>query len=226
MKLLIGIPAYNEERAIGFVINSLPKKLPGVTKIKTIVVDDGSSDNTMTLAQKKGVTVARHLLNRGLGASLKTIFEFARIKKFDLLVTMDADGQHDSGDISKIIRPVLNNKYDVVIGSRWKKKGNAPFSRMLINKFANLLTFIFYGVNTSDSQSGFRCFNKKSLLLIKQQSDGMEVSSEIFREIKHNKLKFTEIPIKAIYTDYSQAKGQRLENAPNVFIQLLLRLLR
>ena len=165
-------------------------------------------------------------MNIGLGGAIKTIIEFAQKNEFDYLITMDADGQHDSKDLLNIVKPVVSKKSDVSIGSRWVKKNNAPLSRIIINKLANLLTFIFYGVKTSDSQSGLRCFNKKSISLINLQTDGMEVSSEIFRELKNNNLSFTEVPIKAIYTNYSQTKGQRLDNAPNVFIQLLLRLLR
>lgn len=226
MKLLIGIPAYNEELVIGMVLKSLPHKIPGISRIDVLVVDDGSTDRTAEIAKKEGVLVARHLLNRGLGAVLKTIFEFARANNYDILVTMDADGQHDSRDLVNVIRPVVNNISDISIGSRWTKKNNAPVLRVFVNQLANLLTYIFYGIKTSDSQSGFRCLNNKSISCINVQSDGMEISSEIFREIKNNNLSFSQVPIKAIYTGYSQSKGQKLENAPNVFIQLLLRLLR
>lgn len=226
MNLLIGIPAYNEEPILAKVLNSLPRKISAISKISVLVVDDGSSDKTALIAEKNGALVARHLLNRGLGGALKTIFEFALDNQYDFLVTMDADGQHQSSDLKKLIKPVIENKTDVSIGSRWLKKGNAPLLRIIINKFANILTFIMFGIFSSDSQSGLRVFNKKSLSKIKIQTDGMEVSSEILREISKNKLKLIEIPISAIYTDYSQKKGQKLENAPNVILQLILRLLR
>ena len=226
MNLLIGIPAFNEEKTIGKVISSLPKKIPAISRIIVLVVDDGSSDSTCDAAKKQGALVARHILNRGLGGALKTVFEYARINKFDVLVTMDADGQHDSRDLLKLIGPIVSKKSDVVIGSRWIVRNDAPFSRLLINRLANFITYIFFGTKTSDSQSGLRVFNNKSINLIKLQTDGMEVSTEFFREIERNKLKHQELPIKVIYTDYSKSKGQRLENAPNVFIQLLLRLLR
>lgn len=226
MKLLIGIPAYNEEQTVGKVIGSIPDKIPGLSEIRILVVDDGSTDRTAKVAGQNRTTVVRHLLNRGLGAVLKTIFEYARLNSFDILVTMDADGQHSSKDLVNMLSPVIKKISDVSIGTRWIKKSNAPKSRVVINHLANLLTFIFFGIKTTDSQSGFRCFNKKSISLIHLQSDGMEISSEIFREISQKGLIFKEVPIRAIYTDYSKSKGQQLENAPNVFIQLLLRLLR
>src|SRR3989344_896788 len=226
MILFLGIPAFNEQSSIGKVISSLPKRIPGISRIKVFVVDDGSSDNTYGIAKKHGAFVVRHILNRGLGGALKTVFEYARTDNIDILATLDADGQHDSRDLLKLIGPVVSNKADIAIGSRWKKSNDAPRSRLLINRLANLLTYIFFGVKTTDFQSGLRVFNKNSIKLIKLQTDGMEVSTEFFREIERNKLKYREIPIKAIYTDYSKSKGQRLENAPNVFIQLLLRLLR
>lgn len=226
MRLLIGIPAYNEERMIGRVIKSLSKKISGVRKIDVLVVDDGSVDRTREIAKRSGVIVLTHLLNRGLGGSLKTIFTYAKAKDYDILVTFDADGQHKVNDLSKVLTPVLKKKKDIVIGTRWKRRKNAPFSRLIINSFANLATFFLYGIKTSDSQSGLRVFNKEAIDKIKLQTDGMEVSSEVFREIKRNRLRYGEVPIKAVYTDYSIGKGQKLSNAPNVFMKLFLRLLR
>lgn len=226
MKLLIGIPAFNEEKVIGKVLSSLPKKIRGIKKIDVLVVDDGSSDQTGEVAKKSHVIVLTHLLNRGLGGSLKTIFTYAKAKDYDILVTFDADGQHEANDLPKVLEPILENKSDVVIGTRWKKKKEVPFSRLIINNFANIVTFLLYGIKTSDSQSGLRVFSKNAIAKIKLQTDGMEVSSEIFKEIRRNKLRYKEVPIEAIYTDYSIAKGQKLAEAPNVFIKLFLRLLR
>ncbi|OGG16319.1 hypothetical protein A3D78_06835 [Candidatus Gottesmanbacteria bacterium RIFCSPHIGHO2_02_FULL_39_14] len=226
VNLLIGIPAYNEAKILGRVLKSLPRKIPGIANINVLVVDDGSTDGTAKVAESAGIIVARHLVNRGLGGALKTVFAYARKNNFDFLVTMDADGQHDSQDLTRILTPLINKRNDVVIGSRWLKPNSAPFSRRFMNKLANYVTLIFFGISTTDSQSGFRAFNKKSIAAVNLQTDGMEVSSEIFREIISHKLSVREVPIKAIYTDYSKKKGQSLANAPNVLIQLLLRLLR
>lgn len=226
MKILIGIPAFNEEKMIAHVVTSVQTvtKKPGNTEI--LVVDDGSTDATAKIAVQCGASVISHILNRGLGGALKTIFAYASMNKYDILVTFDADGQHDPRDIRKLIAPILKKRADVVIGSRWLGSHSVPLPRLIINKLANMMTFFLYGIYSSDSQSGLRAFGKKAIKLVKIQTDGMEVSSEIFQNIYRNRLKFTEIPVEPIYTPYSLKKGQRITNAPNVAIQLLLRLLR
>lgn len=226
MKLLIGIPAYNEEKVVGSVIRSIINSSKNIIKTDILVVDDGSTDSTFKEAEKQGVLTIKHILNRGLGGSLKTIISYAKYKDYDILVTFDADGQHNPSDILKLIEPIIKGEKDVVIGSRWRLSNNAPLSRVIINKLANLITFLLFSFWTSDSQSGLRALNKKAIRQINLQSDGMEVSSEFFREIYINKLRFQEVPITVRYTSYSQAKGQKLSNAPNVFFHLFMRLLR
>ena len=226
MKMLIGIPAYNEEKLISQVIRSLPKKLKGVENIDVLVVDDGSTDKTAQKAKEEGTKVLRHILNRGLGGALKTIFAYAKSQDYDLLVTFDADCQHHPSDVVKMIKPLIKDKKDVVIGSRWKLSKNIPLSRLIVNKLANVITYLIFSVWSSDSQSGLRAFNKRAIKLIELQSDGMEVSSEFFRETYRNSLNFQEVPIVVKYTSYSQNKGQRLTNAPSVLFHLFMRLLR
>lgn len=226
MKLLIGIPAYNEQEMISQVIKSLPRKIEGIEKIDILVVDDGSTDQTAKIAQNLGVYVLRHILNRGLGGALKTIFSYFRSKNYDILVTFDADGQHNPADIFNLVKPIIRGEKDISIGSRWQKSRNIPFARKIINKFANIITYLLFSVWTSDSQSGLRAFSKKAVQLIDLQSDGMEVSSEFFREIYRHRLRYNEVPIVVQYTSYSQTKGQKLSNAPNVFFHLFMRLLR
>lgn len=226
MKLLVGIPAFNEEKSIATVIDKIPRKIEGIGKVEVLVVDDGSRDRTRDEAQLTGATVLVHLINRGLGGALKTIFAYAREKNYDFLVTCDADGQHDPKDINGIIKILREHAIDVVISSRWRKPRSGMISRYLINLFANVLTFLLFGVWTTDSQSGLRGFTKKAFERITIHSDGMEVSSEFFAEIQRNKLKFVEIPIRAVYTDYSKQKGQRLTNGFHVFLELIIRLLK
>ncbi|MBI3379819.1 glycosyltransferase family 2 protein [Candidatus Gottesmanbacteria bacterium] len=226
MKLLIGIPAYNEELMIGNVIESLPKRIPDFEKVDILVVDDGSSDNTRKVAKDCKAIVLSHIINRGLGAALKTILAYAKINDYDILITFDADGQHNPKYIKRILESILDHKANIVIGSRWKDINDAPRSRIIVNQIANIITFLLFGVKTSDSQSGLRVLDKKSITNIKLFSDGMEVSSEFFKEIYRNKLIYKEVKIDAIYTKYSIAKGQQLTNAPSILLNLILRLLR
>lgn len=225
--LLVAIPAYNEEKTIGEVISQIPKKLSLINKIKVIVIDDGSIDKTSQIAKKKGAKVVRHIINRGLGAALKTAFIAAYELGVDILVTLDADGQHNPADIEKLIEPISKENYDIVVGSRLLTDNKLmPYPRKLINRLANLLTFIISGVWSSDSQSGFRAFSSHAISKIDLITQRMEVSSEIFREIKKHNLSYSEVSIKPVYTQYSLDKGQKMLNAPNVFFKLLIRLLR
>lgn len=223
--MLIGIPAFNEEKMIGEVIKSLPKKIKGINHVDILVVDDGSTDKTGLIAKKYKIKTLQHIINRGLGGALKTIFAYARMKSYDILVTFDADGQHNPEDLDRLTKPIINRRTDIVIGTRWANKSKVPLSRIIVNKIANAATYFLYGVISSDSQSGFRVFGKKAINKISLQNDGMEVSSEIFKEIHKNKLNFREVPIIPVYTNYSISKGQKLSNAPNIVIQLLIRLL-
>lgn len=226
MKLLIILPAYNEEEKIGDVLKNLPQKIKGIAKIEKVVIDDGSTDNTFKISKKSKATVLKHSINRGLGGAIGTGFEYARNIKADIVVTFDSDGQHRPQDIAPLIKPILEKKADVVIGSRFLKMSKIPPDRIIINILSNIATFFLFGTYTSDSQSGLRAFNNKAIEKIEIKTQKMEVSSEIFKEIRRNNLKFIEIPIQAIYTEYSRRKGQKNSNALPIFYKLFLRLAR
>lgn len=221
MKLVIVIPAYNEEKIIGQVLDSLPQKIARISKIETVVVNDGSEDNTEFEVRKRKTTILSHHLNRGLGGALGTGMEYAKVVNADIVVTLDADGQHDPKDINRVIEPIIKKKADFVIGSRLRGQG-MPIDRKIVNWIGNLVTFLLFGVLTSDSQSGFRALSKQALFKIKLQMNKMEVSSEFLREAKRHHLKIVEVPIKVFYTEYSKAKGQKSVNAINIFTKLLL----
>lgn len=226
-KLLIAIPAYNEQTTIGRVIGKIPRKIKEIKKINILVVDDGSFDQTKVIARKNKARVISHIINRGLGASLMTIFFVAKKMEADILVTIDADCQHDPKDIPSLVKPIINKQSDVVIGSRLlNSDAPMPVLRKIVNYLANIITYMLSGVWSTDSQSGFRAFSKKAINSIKLISQRMEVSSEIFQEIKKNNLRYCEIPIKSIYTKYSLTKGQSVLNALNVAYKLLIGLIR
>jgi len=216
MKLVVVIPAYNEEKAISQVIEEVKKYTENI-----IVVDDGSTDKTNWLAKKQRVIVYRHLVNRGLGGALATGIEAALNHKADIILTFDADGQHPAEDIPKLIKPIIKSEADVVIGSRFFKKNKIPFNRKIANFIGNIITFILFGIWVSDSQSGLRCFNKKAAKTLKIETSSMEVSSEIIKEIKKHHLRLKEIPIKAIYTTYSLSKGQNFILGIKTLIKLI-----
>ena len=218
-KEYIVIPAYNEEKSLGKVIDNLRKN--GFENI--IVVDDGSIDNTFEVAKNKKVKVYSHIINRGLGGALNTGISAALINNANIIATCDADGQHDPKDVKKAIEYLKKEKLDVVIGSRLINSKGMPASRRFLNSGASFITQLLFGVYSTDTQSGLRVFTKESAEKIIIKTNKMEVSSEIIKEIGRNKLKFKEIPIKAIYTDYSMEKGQGGMNAFNVAYKLMLR---
>ncbi len=227
MKLTLIIPAFNEERVITQVLRNAKKELSGIPNLEIVVVDDGSSDATSSRAQEQNVTVLRHPINRGLGGALGTGLEYAKRHNTDIAVTFDADGQHDAKDIRRVIEPIVKNKADVVIGSRTLEGFNKiPFDRKVIILLSNVVTRLLYGLKTTDSQSGFRAFSRTALQLLNIKTQGMEVSTEFFSEIKTKKLECTEIPISVIYSEYSRSKGQSNLNAFSVLARLLLRIAR
>ena len=225
-KLIIIIPAFNEEKVIGIVLLRLKKVLNSFKGLdcRIVVVNDSSTDKTAQEAEKQKVVVLSHPINRGLGGALFTGFKYAKRKKADYLVTMDSDGQHDAGDIKKILQPIIEKKADLVIGIRNIQK--MPFDRRIITFFSSMLTFLLFGVWCEDTQSGFRAFDRKAIEQISIKTQKMEVSSEFFSEIKKNDLKYAKVPIKVIYTEYSRNKGQSNLNSINVLVKLILRRVR
>lgn len=226
MKLIIVVPAFNEQKVIHKVIKSLPRRVAGFKSQEVIVVNDGSTDDTYSEAKKANVKIISHDLNRGLGAAIKTGLSWAKKNRADIALTFDSDGQHHKGDIKRVIDPLLKKHADLVIGSRFLKKQKIPLDRVIINKLANLMTLIIFGVSSSDSQSGLRAFSKKALNNIDFKGERMDFSSEILSEAKKHNLTVAEVPIQAIYTDYSRAKGQKNFNAIPIMIRFLVRFLR
>jgi glycosyltransferase involved in cell wall biosynthesis len=216
--VIIVIPAYNEEHSIIAVIRGL--KQQGFATL--IVVDDGSSDLTSDLARQEGVILLRHILNRGLGGALGTGISAALRLGAELIVTFDADGQHDPNDIGRLLKPIENGEADVVIGSRMLAPIGMPYSRRLANWTANLVTYLLFQVWTTDSQSGLRAFSRQAVTRMQLLTSGMEVSSEIIAETVKNRLKWKEVPVKAIYTDYSLSKGQSFKVGIKTLMRLIL----
>lgn len=226
MKLIIIVPAFNEQKVIYDVLKSLPGRIKNFKSQEIVVINDGSTDDTYNQAKKNKVQIISHVLNRGLGAAIKTGLIWAKENEADVAVTFDSDGQHNANDITKVIKPILEKKADLTIGSRFLKKQRVPPDRVIINKLANILTLIIFGVSSSDSQSGLRAFNKKALENIDFKAERMDFSSEILSEAKKHNLAVAEVPIKAIYTDYSRAKGQKNLNAIPIMIRFLVRFLK
>lgn len=217
MKTIAVVPAYNEETTLAGVLERL-RPFADIC----VVVDDGSHDATARIARDHGTVVVRHAINRGLGAALGTGFETALRLGGEAIVCLDADGQHEPADLPRFVE-ALENGADVVIGSRLLHPQGMPLHRRLANWMGNLVTFVLFGAWVTDSQSGYRGFRREALQQIQIRTNRMEVSSEIIAETRRNHLHLVEIPIEAIYTDYSLSKGQSFAVGLKTLAKLVLR---
>jgi len=213
------MPAYNEAKKICSVISALKKS--GYHNI--IVVNDGSTDATSTLAEKSGAIVVSHSINRGLGGALGTGISAAlKFTSAQVFVTFDSDGQHDVSDIKKVVEPIFSGEADAVIGSRLINPEGMPLIRRFGNWQLNIITFLLFGKMVTDSQSGLRAFSRDAASKMRIQTNTMEVSSEIISLISENHLRLREVPIKAIYSKYSLSKGQTNLNGFKIAFKLFV----
>lgn len=197
MDIIVGIPAYNEEKNIASII----VKLKRITN-KIIVCNDGSSDLTGDIAKELGVEVINHQKNLGYGASIRSIFLKAKEMNADMLVTFDGDGQHRIEDIQKVIEPIINKKCDISIGSRFLSEDSIdeiPDYRKFGIRMITKITNVSINEKLSDSQSGFRAYSKKALTEIHPSDQGMGISTEILIKASNKDLIIAEVPIRVLY---------------------------
>lgn len=222
-KACVVIPAFNEASVIESVVRDVRKKLSTLPlDTHVVVVDDGSKDITAQVADAAGAHVIRHILNSGAGSATATGLSYAYQQGCDIAVTMDADGQHSSDDVITGINTILKSDVDLLIGSRLIDSKGMSRVKILGNKGLSIITFLLFGINTTDSQSGLRVFSKKSLQSLRWKTSGYEFCSEMLWRAKQLGLIIDEYPIQAIYTDYSKTKGQNNWNAINI-VKLLLK---
>lgn len=217
-KIFIVIPAYNEEDSIAKVITDLRKN----DYNNIIVVNDGSSDNTVGIARRDGVTVISHPINLGQGSAIQTGLESALSMGAGIIITFDADGQHMAKDIKRLVKPVTEGKAEVALGSRFlNNKSNTPWAKRLVLKGGIILLFLMYGIKLSDTHNGLRAFSAGAASKMRLVSHGMEHASEIIEKIKLEKIPFVEVPVTIRYTSYSVEKGQGISNSINIFFKML-----
>lgn len=218
------VPAYNEEPTIGDVLDDL---LGYFRREEIVVVNDGSRDGTLEIARSKGVHVLTHLVNRGLGGALGTGIAYALRKNARLILTFDADGQHLLSDALRVMKPVAEGRADFAVGSRLKGDvSQMPFVKRFGNFVLDAITALFAGKYVSDSQSGLRCFNRACASRIRITCDRYAVSSEIIIEAAKNRCRIVEVPIRAVYTDYSMRKGTNVLEGVKIALNLLFDKLR
>ncbi len=212
------IAAYNEGERLGVTLRGL---LPFARNV--VVVDDGSRDDTAAIAGRFPVWVLKHPLNRGQGAALQTGLDFALAKGAEILVTFDADNQHDANDLPAVIAPVLAGTAEVALGSRFLGRvENIPTSRKLILKAGVLFTRFVSRIAVTDTHNGFRAFSRSAAERIRITQDRMAHASEILDEIRAQGLRYVEVPVTVRYSAATLAKGQSSWNAVRVAWQFLI----
>jgi glycosyltransferase involved in cell wall biosynthesis len=199
---LVIIPAFNEEKSIATIIYDIKKYIDHV-----VVIDDHSSDDTGKIARNFGATVIRHPENKGVGAAMKTGIAYAKKLKPNIIITIDADGQHRPEDIPSLIGPIIEGRADFVLGSRFltKEPKNMAFKKKVGNKLLSLIVSFLAGVRLTDTQTGFRAFNKKALLSLNLVSD-FTYTQEMILVLCHNGFRCVEVPVQIHSRKYGESK--------------------
>jgi len=212
MRPFVIIPAYNEAKHLGDVITRTNKFCKDI-----IVVDDGSRDKTRAVAKAGNAVVLTHLVNLGKGAALKTGCDFAISHGADILIALDADGQHDPEEIPRFLAG-LQEGSSIVFGIRQFNQAMPlvlRFGNWAISLCANLL----YHVRLSDTQCGYRAFTREAYGKIRWNSSDYSMESEIVAKTGRERLKYSQIPITTVYSD--KYKGTTVLDGIRIMINMV-----
>ncbi len=197
------LPAYNEEQKIYDVVKKTSKFVD-----KIVVCDDGSNDQTYENAEKAGAIVIKHSTNKGKGAAMRTLFDYAKKLDGDVIITMDSDGQFLPEEIPKLVNSLVENNADIVTGYRFENEKDMPSYRKFGNKVLDKMTNLSTELPVRDSQSGFRAYSKKAINSIKFSTDGFGADSEILINASRKKLKIIEEPVTVIYHNIGKTSSK------------------
>ena len=217
------VPAFNEGPMITTVVGEVV-----ASGAHAVVVDDHSADDTGERAHAAGALVVRHPVNLGQGAALQTGIDLAVQRGARILVTFDADGQHRLEDAFRLAQAIHEDRADIVCGSRFMGTAarGIPVSRTLTLKAAAIFTRLTSGVRVTDAHNGLRAMNRHAATTIRLTHNRMAHASELVSQVGRYKLRFLELPVEILYTEYSMRKGQRLSNSLNILADLFLGWLR
>ncbi|MGD0977554.1 MAG: glycosyltransferase family 2 protein [Candidatus Bathyarchaeia archaeon] len=204
--IVVGIPAFNEEKTIAKVVLKAQKHAD-----KVVVCDDGSTDLTADIARRMDAEVIRHDRNLGYGASIRSLFTRAKELDADVLVTLDADGQHDPDEIPTVVKPIIEGAADVVIGSRFTDNGSTSDMRWYRQAGIKLITRLTNNASkyhVKDAQSGFRAYGRRSLENLDVSENGMGASVELLLDANKHGLKIQEVPTTCNYSRGNETSTQ------------------
>ncbi|WHE07037.1 glycosyltransferase family 2 protein [Thermoanaerobacterium thermosaccharolyticum] len=191
--IIVIVPAYNEEKTIDSVIYNIKKN----KDVDILVVNDGSSDKTSLIAKNNGVIVIDLPFNLGIGGCMQTGYKYAYKNGYDIAIQIDADGQHDARFIDELIKPILNDEADLVIGSRYIKKTNyrGSYFRRTGSRFFTFLLKILTGYAIYDSTSGFRAANRKVIKYFSESYPQDYPEVEVIAKLSKKGFRMREIPV-------------------------------
>jgi len=214
---IVGVPAFNEERTVSDIVK---RSLVHVDKV--IVCDDGSSDDTVSKAKEAGAIVISHKKNLGKGAAMKSLFKEAKKLNADVMVTIDGDGQFLPEEIPKLIEPIIEGDYDIVLGYRFDNRNEMPTYRKFGNVVLDKITSAASALPFRDTQGGFRAYSKKAVEQIKFLTDGFGADSEILVDASRKDLKITEKKVTVIYdTGGKTSTKHPVKHSGDVVVSLL-----
>ncbi len=200
MKTCILIPAFNEEPNIGEVV-----KKAKIFGYEVIVIDDGSSDNTGEVSKAQGALIIKHERNLGKGRSLQDGFKYALMHGFEVVITMDGDGQHRPESIPNFIEKAKSSDAGLIIGNRMKNTKEMPLIRVLTNRFMSWLISKKVHQKVPDTQCGYRLIRRKIIEEVSLNSSNFEIESEVIIKAARLGVKIESIPIMSVYaTENSQ----------------------
>ena len=230
MKLMVLIPAFNEEETIGKVVRRIPPCFEGIDEVSILVVDDGSKDCTAENARKAGAIVISHSMNRGVGGAFSTGLNTALELGADLMVNIDADGQFSPDDIPDLIQPILTGSADFVIGDRFtdeqgelRKPENMSSIKFWGNQRMSQLISFLTRKQFNDVSCGFRAYSKEAMLQLNLTGE-FTYTQESFLDLANKGLEITTVPVKVIY--FSDRKSRVAGNILKYMIRTLNIILR
>lgn len=218
MRVVAVIPAFNEEARVANVVRDAQRYVDTV-----IVIDDGSVDQTAARAGEAGALVLKHAENCGAGAATMTGIHAARRLGAGALITLDADEQHDPADIPELLRPIAEQRADIVFANRFGQRNRIPLIRRFFNTAGNFITFFATGMWVHDSQCGFKALGPRAINEMDVRMSGYEFCSEMVREAAQHRWRIAQLPVKVIYSEYTLAKGQSFAGGVRTAFKILIR---
>ncbi len=210
-QISVVMPAFNEEHAVGDLIDRTERVLQGIrANYEIIVIDDGSKDQTLEICREKHVVTIHNRYNTGKGYALREGFKIAR---GTVIITIDSDGEHIPEEIPLLLKPILDGKADFVLGTRFAQNPEHPITttvNILGNKLFNFLIYRLTNRYFTDTQCGFRAFKRACLSKLELKSFGYDIETEIIIQIARQNIPFCEVPINSPVTYFRKSNINRI----------------